>query len=444
MRRIARAVMLLSLVLLAVHSIMSTSLQAEGDGKTVYVVPVQKEVEKGLASFLNRSIKEAEEQNADHIIFEVNTPGGAVDAASSIAKTFQDIDIPNTAFVLKEALSAGSYISLNADSIYMTPSATMGAAGVITSDGNAASKKAQSNWVKAMRSAAETGGRDPKFAEAMANPDLDLPEYQAGEGKYLTLSAGEAEEIGYAEGVVADREALLKELGLEDATIKETNPTLTEQIARLITNPVVVPILLSLASLGFVAELYTPGFGIAGTMGLVALILFFYGHFIAGLAGYETIIFFALGIICIILELFVPGGILGIIGVGAVIGSLFMATDDAGYMAMSIGIALMVAIIASILLFKFMGFERGFMKNIILNDATSTDKGYVSSKNRLELIGLEGTTLTPLRPSGTGEFDGERIDIVTEGGFIASGKAVKVIQAEGTRVIVREIIKEQE
>ncbi|MYL33426.1 nodulation protein NfeD [Pontibacillus yanchengensis] len=443
MKRTARFIWVLSLLLLAFHALVSHTISAEGEGKKVYVVPVEQAVEKGLASFLERSVKEARQSNADHIIFSIDTPGGAVDAASSIAKLFQNIEIPNTAFVEKNALSAGSYIALNADQIYMTPGSTMGAAGVITGDGNAASKKAQSNWIKAMRSAAETGGRDPKYAEAMANPDIDLPKYQAGEGKYLTLSANEAVEVGYAEGVVDDRAALLKQLNLEDAVIVETSPTFSEQIARLITNPVVVPILLSIASLGFVAELYSPGFGVAGIMGLLALVLFFYGHLIAGLAGYETIIFFALGIICIVLELFVPGGILGIIGVGAVIGSLFMTGNDMGYMAMSIGIALMVAIIASVVLFKTMGLERGFLKNIILNDSTSTEKGYISSKNRLELIGLEGITLTPLRPSGTGDFDNERIDVVTEGGFIEKGKRVKVVKTEGTRVIVREINKEE-
>ncbi|KGP73154.1 NfeD family protein [Pontibacillus yanchengensis] len=443
MKRTGRFIWILSLLLLAFHVLISHTISAEGEGKRVYVVPVEQAVEKGLASFLERSVKEARQSNADHIIFSIDTPGGAVDAASSIAKLFQNIEIPNTAFVEKNALSAGSYIALNADNIYMTPGSTMGAAGVITGDGNAASKKAQSNWIKAMRSAAETGGRDPLYAEAMANPDIDLPKYQAGEGKYLTLSANEAVEVGYAEGVVDDREALLKQLKLEDAEVVETSPTLSEQIARLITNPVVVPILLSIASLGFVAELYSPGFGVAGIMGLSALVLFFYGHLIAGLAGYETIIFFALGIICIVLELFVPGGILGIIGVGAVIGSLFMTGNDMGYMAMSIGIALMVAIIASVVLFKTMGLERGFLKNIVLNDSTSTEKGYISSKNRLDLIGLEGTTLTPLRPSGTGDFDNERIDVVTEGGFIEKGKHVKVVKTEGTRVIVREINEEE-
>lgn len=441
MKKISRTFLVLSLLLLMFQMFASVNMSAEGE--KVYFVPLKNEVERGLESFLERSIKLAEEQGADHIIFEINTPGGTVEAAGNIADIFQDIKIPNTAFIKNKALSAGSYIALNADQIYMHPNATMGAAGVITSDGNAASKKAQSAWIAAMRSAAKTNDRDPLYAEAMSNPDVDLSEYRAGKGKYLTLGANEALDVGYAEGIVKDREELLTALNLSNAEILETKPTLTEKIARLITNPVVVPILLSVASLGFVVELYSPGFGIPGIMGLSALILFFYGHMVADLAGYESIIFFGIGIVCVALEFFVPGGILGVIGVGAIIGSLFLTTNDIGHMTMSIAIALMVSIIASVVLFRFMGLEKGFFKNIILNDSTSTEKGYISSKNRLDLIGLEGRSITPLRPAGTGDFDGERIDIVTEGGFIANDRPVKVIKTEGSRVIVREIIEEE-
>ncbi|KGX83508.1 NfeD family protein [Pontibacillus marinus] len=443
MKKIARLIWILSIVCLIFPMFFSGHSAAEGEGKKVFIVPLENAVERGLEAFLERSANEARKQGADHIIFEIDTPGGSVEAAKNIAQIFQAIEIPTTAYIKKDALSAGSYISMNADQIYMDPNATMGAAGVITSDGNAADKKAQSAWITAMRSAAKSNDRDPKYAEAMANKEIDLPELRAGKGKFLTLGAEEAMQVGYAEGIVDSRNQLLERLDLSDAETIETQATLTENIARFITSPVVVPILLSIASLGFVVELYSPGFGIPGIMGFSALILFFYGHMVADLAGYEVIILFLIGVVCVVLEIFVPGGILGVIGVGAIIGSLFLSTDDMGHMTMSIAIALMVAIIASVLLFRFMGLERGFFRNIILSDSTSTEKGYISSKSRLELIGLEGTTLTPLRPSGTGIFEGERIDVVSEGGYISNGAQVKIVKAEGTRVVVRELDKEE-
>ncbi|REJ10625.1 NfeD family protein [Halobacillus trueperi] len=433
-------------ILLILGSVLSffhlqSTVQADGEGQTVYVIPVKDTVERGMAAFLNRTTEEARENGVDHIIFEIDTPGGRVDAAGDIGEIFQDLDVPNSAFVTNRAYSAGSYIALNADAIYMKQTATMGASGVINSDGTAADKKAQSAWISSMVAAAESTGRDPLYARAMADSSVDLKDYGAPEGEFLTLGATDAEEVGYAEGIVDDRNELLSVLGLSDATVIEENPTLSENIARFLTDPVVIPILLSVASIGLVVELYSPGFGIPGTMGALSLVLFFYGHIVAGLAGYEAIILLVLGIGLVIAEFFLPGGIAGIAGVVAIVSSLMLSSADMGHMAMSIGIALLVTIVVSIVLFKFVGLERGFFRHIILNDSTSSEKGYVSSQNRLDLIGMEGEAITPLRPSGTADFNGERLDVVSEGGFISVHQAVKIIKTEGSRIVVREVKK---
>ncbi|MGI8316099.1 NfeD family protein [Halobacillus mangrovi] len=417
----------------------SSSANAAGEGKQVYIIPVKETVERGMAAFLERTTEEAAENGADHIIFEIDTPGGRVDAAGEIGEIFQGLDIPNTAFITSRAYSAGSYIALNAEQIYMKPQATMGASGVINSDGTAADKKAQSAWISAMVAAAESNGRDPLYARAMADSSVDLPKYGAAEGEFLTLGPTDAEEVGYAEGIVEDRTELLSELNLSDAKVIEEQPTLAENLARFLTDPIVIPILLSVASLGLIVELYSPGFGIPGIMGVLSLVLFFYGHIVAGLAGYEAIILLILGIGLVVAEFFLPGGIAGIAGIVAIVASLMLSSADMGHMAMSIGIALIVTIVVSIILFKVVGLERGFFRHIILNDATTSEKGYVSTANRLELIGMEGTTLTPLRPAGTADFDGKRLDVVTEGGFISANHPVKVVKTEGSRIVVREM-----
>ena len=419
--------------------------QAEGNQhRTVYIIPVKDEIEKGLAAFINRGITAAKDEGAEHIILEMNTPGGSVEAANKIVDLIRNTDIPVTAFINKDAISAGAYISLNADQIVMAPHGSMGAAAVITIEGNAADKKTTSYWLTKMRSSAELNGRDPIYAMAMADDSIDLPEYGAGKVKLLTLTSEQALEVGYAEKIVNSRDELLEFLQLSDAKIKEPQVSLAESIARFITNPIVVPILLSIGSLGLVMELYTPGFGIPGFMGLSALLLFFYGHFIAGLAGFEAIVLLTVGIVAIILELFLPGGILGIIGIAAVITSLLLSTDNMLNMSLSILIAITVTIIGSIVFFKIFGFKKGFFKHIVLTDATTTEKGYVSNENRSDLIGLEGTTLTPLRPAGTALFEDERIDVVTEGGYIEENKKVKIIKVSGSRIIVRELRKEED
>ncbi|WP_407939238.1 NfeD family protein [Oceanobacillus salinisoli] len=410
----------------------------EGSGQSVYIIPIEREVERGLEAFLKRTTSEAIESGADHIIFEIDTPGGRVDSAGQIGTLLQNLEVPTTSFIINEALSAGSYIALNTDYIYFAPHATMGASGVINSDGTAADDKAQSAWKERMIASAQSKGRDPIYAEAMADSNIDLPEYGAPEGEFLTLGPSDAVEVGYAEGIVDDRVELLHELGLSNAAIIEKEPTLAEEVARFLTNPVVYSILLSVASLGLIVELYSPGFGIPGIMGVTALILFFYGHIVAGLAGMEAIVLLLIGIILIIAELFVPGGILGLIGVGAILGSLLMSGYDLGQMSMSVGIAFLVAIISSVILFRRIGLDKGVFRHIILRDRTTTELGYVSTANRLELIGKEGVAVTSLRPSGIGEFTDERIDVVSEGSFIESGSPIKVVKVEGVRVVVRE------
>lgn len=424
------------------QTILAETNQSTGNNKDklVYIIPVEKEVERGLEAFLVRATNEAIDEGADHIIFEVDTPGGRVDSAGQIGKLLQEIEIPTTSFIVNEALSAGSYIALNSETIYMRPNATMGASGVITSDGNAADKKAQSAWIAAMKSAAQSNGRDPQYAIAMADDSVDLPEYGAPKGEFLTLSPNDALEVGYTEGIVQNQTELLAELNLNDATIVDMETSIAEEISRFVTSPVVIPILLSVASLGLIVELYTPGFGIAGTMGLLSLVLFFYGHIIAGLAGMETIVLLISGIILIILEFFVPGGILGIIGICAVVVSLFLSGYDLSHMGISILIAMIVAIAAFIILYRRADAEKGIFQKIILRDRTMSDEGYISTTERNDLIGQEGVALTTLRPAGTALFGEERLDVVSEGTYIESNKAVRVVKVEGMRIVVREVL----
>src|SRR5699024_5250719 len=262
-----------------------------------------------------------------------------------------------------------------------------------------------------------------------------LPEMNAPEGEFLTLTPNSAVDVGYAEGIMENRSALLDALDLSDAKVEETSVSIAEEIARFVTSPVVIPILLSIASLGLIVEIYTPGFGVAGSMGLIALGLFFYGHIIAGLAGMEVVTLLIIGIIFIILEFFVAGGILGIIGVISIIVSLFLAGYDITQMAMSISIACIVAIIAAIILFKWVGTERGILKKIVLKDRTTTELGYISADNQTYRVGETGVAVTDLRPAGIMECGQERLDVVSEGAYIERGQQVKIIKVEGMKIV---------
>lgn len=418
--------------------ISSQHVFSAGKGKTVTFIPVEHEVERGLEAFLERNIKKAEEDGTDHIVLEIYTPGGRVDAALHIAKIMRETEIPITAYVVKNAFSAGAYIALNADQIVMKPSTTIGSAAVIDAQGNAAGQKAESAWKAEMLAAAELNDRDPLFAEAMVDPDIEIEELHVKKGDLLTLTASEALKVGYAENIAQDRQELLTYLNLEDAKILESNPTFADKIARFVTNPVVVPILLSLGSLGLVLELYTPGFGIAGSIGALSLMLFFYGHMIAGLAGWEAVILFGVGLVLIILELFLPGGIMGILGVAAMLTGLILAGGSLSGILIAIAIAIVVTIIGSYFFIRSFGYN-GPLKRLVLFDSTSSEKGYLSHQERLDLTGRTGVTATPLRPSGSVKVDDEYLDVVTEGSYIEKGQLVKIVKVSGGRVVVRSV-----
>ncbi|MCM3161833.1 nodulation protein NfeD [Metabacillus litoralis] len=424
--------------ILSIYQGFTSIISAESNEK-VYIIPVEKTVEKGLSQYIKRTVSDAQSQKVDHIILEIDTLGGAVDGAMEIADTLRSSEIPITAYINRRAISAGAYIALNANQIYMAPGSQMGSAAIITGDGNAADDKAQSLWLSEMRESAERNGRDPKYALAMADKDVDIPEYGAGKGDLLTIETKQALEVGYSEGTAIDRDDLLKQLGYNNSAEIVAEESFAEKVARFLTNPVVVPILLSIGSLGLVVELYSPGFGVPGSMGLAALLLFFYGHLVAGLAGMESIILFILGIILIIAEFFVPGGILGIVGFVSIITSLYVASGDFVHMTISLLISFAVSVTASILLVKVFGKRMNIFKKLILRDSTNTESGYVSNVSRAELVGAEGVALTTLRPSGTAIFSDERLDVVTEGGYITKGNKVKVVKVEGSRIVVREL-----
>jgi len=174
-------------------------------------------------------------------------------------------------------------------------------------------------------------------------------------------------------------------------------------------------------------------------MGLTAIGLFFFGHLVAGLAGYESVLLFVIGLGLVVAEFFLIGGVLGIIGLALIIGSILLAGGNVVHMGIAVLIALFVAIVGMVIIMKFFGKNMKLFNKIILKDSTDTKHGYVSNRNRVELIGKTALSMTPLRPSGTIMLEGERIDAVTEGGYIEMGKEVKIIKVEGSRTVVREV-----
>lgn len=439
-RRLIRGtsvMMLLSALIISIaNSYLSVDVHAAKDD-LVFVIPLENEVEQGLAQFLSRAVQEAEEASADAILLDINTPGGDAQAAMEIGDLIRSTKIPVTAYIRNDAFSAGTYIALNADQIVMGPGSAMGAATPIDLRGNMAEQKFVSAWMKKMASAAEMNGRNPDIARAMVDPDMEIEGLTVA-GEVLSLSANEALENGYAEHIAGSREEVLEFMNFTDATIEEMQLTAGEKLARWVTNPFVVPLLLTLGLVGLAVELLIPGFGIAGFIGISAFVLYFFGHFFVGYANWLHILLFITGIVLMLIELFAPGfGVFGGLGIATLIISVIMSAYDTTMGLMSLGIALVITILFIVIMVKYFG-HRGVWHRFILKDELKRESGYVASEEKEELVGKKGTTMTDLRPAGIAEIEGARVDVVSEGGYIRSGKTVVVVKVDGTRVVVRE------
>lgn len=424
--------------MLAIIAIASASSVAAQTGKLVYVVPVKQGVEQGLYQFLKRAFAEAAMNEADAIFLEIDTPGGEVQAAGQIGQLIREAEVPVYAFIVDEAFSAGTYIALNADKIIMTPGSAIGSAAPIDLAGNMAEEKFVSAWTKKMRSAAEMNGRDPQIAEAMVNPEIEI-EGVTEQGKILSLAPNVAKEVGYADYIAQNQEDAFQQAGFDAPAVIQAEPNMGERVARWVTSPYIIPILLTVGLAGIVIELLVPGFGIPGILGLTSLGLYFFGHYIAGFADWLHIAMFIVGIILLLIEVVVPGfGIFGGLGIISILAGIVLAAYDPAYGSFSLAIAFIVTAIVAFIVIKYFG-HRGIWNKFILREQQKNEQGYSAPKDWKGLLHREGTVITTLRPSGTAEIDGEMIDVVSEGGYIEKGKTIRVIRVEGTRVVVREV-----
>lgn len=414
-------------------------------GRVVYLVPVSGVIELGLAPFIERSIADAERAGALAVILDMDTPGGRVDAAERIADAIADAEIPVYTYVNRRAFSAGALISLATNRIYMRPGSVIGAATPVDGSGTKASEKIVSAMRSEMRALAEARGLDPTVAEAMVDESIEIAGVVA-EGKLLTLTTEEAVTVGYAEQV-DDLAALLEIVGASGAEVIETSVNWAERIVRLLSHPVIAPFLLSLGFLGLLIEIKTPGLGLAGAAGLLSLSLFFGSHLIIGLAGMEELLLIGAGAVLVAVEIFViPGfGLFGALGGAGILAGLYMslvgdATLTADLTTAGWILSTTVAIILVTgwaILKRLPHSDRLFRSRIFLASSTDRDSGFESALPRPDLVGSEGVAITDLRPSGTGLFEDERLDVVSESEWIEEGTPIRVVSSEGYRHVVR-------
>ncbi len=416
----------------------------------VYLVQISGTIEKGLAAFVDRVMVEAEAEGADAVIFEIDTPGGALDAALVIRDAVLYNETRTIAFINPRAISAGALISLAMDHIVMVEGGTIGAATAVDMQGNKASEKVISYFRNEMKATAEKTGRSTKLAEAMVDEDVEV-ERLAPKGKLLTLTTREAVEQKIAEFQVASitegdkLDEVLKLFELEESTVVRKDINWAEQAVRWLTHPMVASLLMSLGFLGLIFEFQSPGWGIGGTLALICLGLFFGSHLIVKLASWSEVLLFVMGLTLVIGDLFfVAGfGLLALPGFVLMSVSIFLSLmgrfdlwtwDTAGLAVRPMMIALLLTVVIGGFMLKRLPKSSAWQK-VVLSEEES---GYQSAPPSFTTLqGKSGRALTDLRPAGTAEFGGQRVSVTTEGGFLEESTYVKVVEVEGSRIVVR-------
>lgn len=420
-------------------------------GAPVVVIPIDGTIDLGLSAFVERVI--LEHPDAAAFVLDVNTLGGRVDAAIRIRDALLRTHIPTVAFIDPRAISAGALISLACDVIVMRPDASIGAVTPFAQGGGTGSVKVDEKMISymrtEMRATAEANGRRGDVAEAMVDPDASVPGVIEA-GKLLTLDAERAIELGMADARARDLDGALTVLGLEQARLVQTHENWGEQIARVVTGPTLSGLLLSVGMLALLASFYSRSFGPLTVLGLSALVVFFAGHAVVHLVGWEEAILFAVGLTLLALEVFViPGfGVAGVAGIACLVTSLVLSM-----LALPLGVSLELGVVGdaiarvsvsllaalavgAILLKVFPRTRTG--RALVLGTSLPSGAGYVSATRADDaLVGARGEALTALKPSGRVVIGGRRLDARSERAYIDRGDKVVVVRVEGAHLVVR-------
>lgn len=424
-----------------------------GLGQEVWLLGVEGEINRGTVSYLQSGLAAAEKAGAAAVILEFATPGGYLDAAQVCRDLILGAKVRTIAYVNREAYSAGALLAIACEQIFFAPGGVMGAATPVYFDPQGQMQQAPEKIVSAVRAlfraTAETRGRDPRVAEAMVDPYVEITGL-VERGKLLTLTAKTAAEWGYSDGEGESLAQVLELSGLAGAVVRTFEYRWTDWFVEALTNPWVSALLIAVGALGLLIEMFTPGFGLPGTLGLGSLALFFWSHYLAGLAGWESFVFFLAGIIAIILEIFVftatdfgAAGVIGLVllGLGFYTAMTGPLTQPAQAMSAigAVALALVVSLVGFAAFLTWVPKSRLRLGGVVLKTAIEERAVGKLTPSTSPYVGKRGKTLTDLHPVGKAEIDGEQLDVVAEEGFIPKGSTVEIVRDEGYRKVVRRV-----
>ena len=429
----------LSALLLSVCAFCNDSLTV------FYRIRLDQDIDPSSQRLVTTGLEKAREARADYVILDLDTYGGAVNAADSIRSAILRYEKPVVAFINMQAASAGALISIACDSIYMKTGSSIGAATVVSQTGEVMPDKYQSFMRGMMRATAEATGRDPHIAESMTDT-----------ANVLSLTPTEAIAVGFCEGICeSEYEVAEKITAGNEFVIKnmEDDMTWLDKLIQLLLNPLLQSIFMMMIIGGIFVEIRTPGIGLPLVTAIVGALLYFAPAYIGHLAQSWEILLFVVGLLLIAVEIFVlPGfGVCGISGIIAVITALaFSMVDNIEFfhwdgtlnlrpIIQPLGIVVLsaaAAIFGSVWIVRKLYDTRSFDR-IALRQEMKSEEGFTGVVSGLEeLVGQSVTVFTDMRPGGKVITSDGRIHEATLkfGGFVSKGETLRVVSAEQGRL----------
>ena len=426
----------------------------------VVVIPVRNEIASPELFILRRGLKDAETEKADVVVLDMKTPGGALDTTFDIMEALGKFSGKTITYVNSEAMSAGAFIAATTGEIWFSPDGVIGAAAPVTAEGkdvDTAMKLKVVSYLKArMRSISEGKGYRGEVVSAMIDSEKELKigdKLLKEKGELLSLTATEAMKT-YGQppqpllgaGIAKSLDELLtKKYGENGYTVQRLEITWSERLAVLLNK--LTPVLLGLGLLALFIEFKTPGFGVFGITGIALLAVVFLSHYVAGLSGHEPLIFFGVGVLLLALELLFwhSAGFLGAIGLALMAGSLVWSMADIWpsepfsvawsadafvrpLINLGLGFGLAVAMFLALLRFLPSGWvwDRLVVQSTSGGAAQAAGGAAEAAAGLAALIGRRGVAVTPLRPGGQVEVNGQRYEAKVEVGALDRGEAVVV------------------
>lgn len=481
---------------------------AETAPADAYVVPIHGEINPFLVVFVRRGINSAVEAGAEYIIFDIDTFGGRVDSALQITTLIGSADattvayVPSTAEGTGVSWSAGALISFACDMIYMASGTSIGAAAPViqTQSGmEMADEKTVSAVRTQMAALAEKNGYPKAVALAMVDLDVELQEVYVNDevmlvssadlpslerraeregfevetgkvvsaaGKLLTLTAGEMAEYSVSSGTMDTRADLYRLLELDEDRVTVLRESMADRAAAFVTGGVLTGLLTLIGLVALYLEITSPGFGVPGTVAIIAFAVVFLSSAMLGTVGSLELLLFIAGVVLLIVEIFlIPGfGVTGVSGIILMAAALVLSRQDFVWPEFEwewdvfrrnlsvVGLSVVASIVGFGVIVKMFPHLPLFNRLILaspdqtvsettgrIENDTSQGAGVQSGTMVYPAHGARGIAVTPLRPVGKAEIGGELHDVKADAEFLERGADVEVVEVRGNRILVRKV-----